>query len=375
MRALLILAACSSPVASPSGPIAPDEKRVQPIALGYTAVGAPDEAAFAKAMAAHDVAAIEALLAIDLPAFEERARAVVSTDMLHAAWTAAITRGAPMLMFDGTRGEQEILSARVLRVGAWVDDRFVPVGPPVKDAVAGWLDLAHGRAITVGLQVDDCKSDFCPKLTRVHVEAWSTTGKRLASFTRTTEEAHAVIVESGAALRVQLVDCSVQGCRTPWEVLDGKPDADEPIRLTVDHRGSQLQLPHPGFTVRDARLVSNAKTYAIDKRHGQLDCVAADATHAIVASTVDRCDCENDSKHILVHQVDRVDLASGATTELDRGSGQSAIAVGKGGVVLQLGERVEKFASLATVGTASGTALPKGFVLLPPAGARYCCGL
>lgn len=384
MRFLVLLAACSAPVATKVvEPVAPVvEAKPTTVILGYVAPSPPDEDGFKRALAAHDEATLERLLSIDLPAFEARARGTVPEAKLaelDAAWMDAIARGAPMLMFDGTRGEQEILTASVMRVGVWVDDRFVAIGPPIKDAVGGWYDAAHKRAITVALQIDNCKSDFCPRISRVDVEAWEAPAKPLAGFQVNTAEAHAVIVESGDQLRVQLNDCSAQGCRTPWQKLTGgdKP-SDEPIRLVVDHRGTQLTLPRAGFTVREASLLSNNRSYAIDKRHRvtELHCVAADPANAIVASTFDRCECEDGSVHVLMHQIDRVDLKSGALVEVARGKGQAAIVESKSGVYVQRGnDRVERFASLADVGKASGTALPAGFLLLPPAGGRMCCGL
>ena len=379
MRSVLVLlAACAAPATAPA--VEPVEPAKPTAILGYVTASPPDEDGFTRALAAHDEATLERLLSIDLPAFESRARGNVpaaTLARLDAAWADAIARGAPMLMFDGTRGDQEILTASVMRVGVWVDDRFVPIGPPVKDAVGGWYDAAHGRAITVGLQVNDCKSDFCPRISLVRVEAWSPTAKLLGKLEVKTEEAHAVVVESGAQLRVQLVDCTVQGCRTPWQSLDGKPGDDEADRLAVDHRGTQLTLPHAGTTVRDATLVANDRSYALDKRHRvtELHCVAADPANAIVASTFDRCECDDGAAHVLMHQIDRVELATGALVEVAHGKGQAAIASGKSGVFVQRGnDRVERFASLADVGT-SGAALPKGFLLLPPAGGRMCCGL
>jgi hypothetical protein len=77
------------------------------------------------------------------------------------------------------------------------------------------------------------------------------------------------------------------------------------------------------------------------------------------------------------HQVTRVDLAAGTAESVARGPGQVAMVTGKDGdVFVQLGARaVERFATIADVGTASGEALLAGILIVPPAGGRMCCGL
>jgi hypothetical protein len=74
---------------------------------------------------------------------------------------------------------------------------------------------------------------------------------------------------------------------------------------------------------------------------------------------------------------DRVDLAGGTAVSVARGQGQVAMVTGKDGdVFVQLGAQpVERFATIAEVGTPSGEALPAGILIVPPAGGRRCCGL
>jgi len=294
---------------------------------------------------------------------------------LERLWTEAIAHGSPMLMFDGKHGNQEILQARVLRPGVWVASAhsFFPIGPAFADAMAGWVDLANQRVITVSMQVDDCRSDFCPRinLITVHVQSLAAVSVPIAVWTHHATLAHGVTVETGArGVRVQVEDCDVANCRSDWEVLDQAGhhvDKDQHAHpgdttLVVDHRGTDLIVPAAGFAITGNSLkLPDHAAIPLDKRVRSTDFhdLCTDATSVLVASTVDRCECgEHFEGHILVHEVARVNRSTGAVEVLSHGKGMIVATAGRNGDLYVQRDTVERF-----------------LVIVPPIGGRSCCGL
>ncbi|HUJ63717.1 MAG TPA: hypothetical protein VLX92_34695 [Kofleriaceae bacterium] len=401
-----------APAPAPPPPPAPD-----PLAALGTAALPPDAAATRRALAAieADVAAgkldaaedaLAALAAADLPLVAARladdaALAPIKAAMaprlaaLAASWRSAIERGAPVIAFAGTIGSQQILEARVLRPGVWVASvhRFFPLAPPVAHASAGVVDLAHRHAITVALRVDDCRSDFCPRIERIDVDVWSLDdpGTRLASWSyRDSGMTASVTIESvDGGARANVNDCGIStSCHTGWIRIQpggARPDKVQratpgAIRLEVDQRGDQLALPSPTLALDGRTLHLPDRAIELDKRHRVTDlhCIASDASYALVTSTVDRCECnEKFEGSILVHAVDRVELATGhvdsissaklgAVSELDR----------DGAVYLQVADKLTRYPSIAAM-PGDGERLPDGFLLAvgPLSGRPNCCGL
>ncbi|HEX4422356.1 MAG TPA: hypothetical protein VH165_30795 [Kofleriaceae bacterium] len=315
---------------------------------------------------------------------------------LTALWEVAIARGVPAELFDGAPGSQAILNARVLRPGVWVDaaHRLFAVTPPIADLRAAWVDVARHQTVTAALEVDDCRSDFCPRVRRTTVAVWplapaAQPSARWSEAAGDDHLAHGVTVQSvDGGARFQVTDCFYAGCVSPWLRLDargarvdrerGRLDAPT---LIVDHRGGTLALPAAALTIDGATLrADGGPAIEIGKRHRLTPdhCVARDGDQALVTTTFDRCECaQRFEGPVLAHEISRVDLATGRVESLGVGKGVVAAVRGPDGTMfVQVGGKVERFASIAEVGSTSGAALPDGVVIMAPVGPRSnCCGL
>lgn len=368
----------------------------------------------ARALASVDPAAaraeLERLVAEDLHAFGPRIEADASFATFRATpdgiavakraaelaklWEAAIARGVPMTLFDGKHGNQEILNARVLRAGVWVHaaKRFFAIAPPQPKTAAAFVDLAHAHVIVVTSDPDDCRTDFCPRISRITASVWPLTPARaaLGSYTHRSPEARGATIESIAGgLRFSAGDCTYQGCSGPWFKVDAtgakRDAAQQPtpgaITMTFDWRGGSLDLPAAGFAFKDKTVTTGGHTIALDSwRHGSATfrCTGGDGNHAYVASTVSRCQCGTKSDgYVLLHAIAKLDLTTGTSTPVYAGTGiAGAVQGADGAVYVQTDRSVSRHASISALAATTGEVLPAGLVLETPLPhSLYCCGL
>jgi hypothetical protein len=408
--------------ASKAGASARAKQLLEPIAHEYPERG---EVRFAllKAQAAagepaHACEELGQLLVMDLPAYAPALENDPALEALRASpfgprlreqvrlltvlWQEAAARGMPGVLWAGTLDPVGVQRVRLLRAGVYLHDqkRFLPLAGDERNAASAFLDTPRARVVTVVPDIDDCRSDFCPRITGATLfltEIGSWQRKPLRWRYQEGDLVNELDLRSTAAgVWLAAHDCSFPHCRSPWYNIAGreggprKPDPEGP-RLLIAPGGTQLGVLAAGYRLEDGNLeLPDGRSVPLAAKHRNASAVHSvlvdpAARLALVLSVVNACECGKREGNVLYFVVSRVDLAAGRAEVVLQGDSAAAIGMdGQGAAYLQSGGGLRRTPSLglrrwptlSSVGQNGGETVMPGVLLSPPRGPEpNCCGL
>jgi hypothetical protein len=361
---------------------------------------------------ARAAAEMERLVSWDLPAYAAKLDADADLDALRksprgaalrarigalqSAYSSAMKAGVAAVVYRAAPPafDKNVLTPTWVRAGVWVEARrrFVPLSPDDAAAGTAWCDVARETCFVLEASPIDSGSDFSP---RMNGRARLMGGKPFAARAEIDGEASLTedepFIWSVAALTAGPADAPADvflelGDRSErWDgqrlvPVKGPPKGAATYEVMLAAEGALTRSMPKGFdvTARGELTTPRGDRIQLDRRHAAgVSTVLLDDDTALVVTSVSRCVCEQENEgdeHR--HAVSVVHLGAKTASLVEQGPEAAFADAGPGGVYLQVGERVRRFASLAAVTKDGGAALPRGVLLvMPRRRPANCCGL
>ena len=316
---------------------------------------------------------------------------------LHQTWLELARRGIPAVAWipyvprsGAGLDEPPHVRSRWFRAGVWVHDtrRFLPLVPPVPDALAALVDVQAARALVVSAPVEPCLFDMCPRLGEVSVTYFDSLVPRQAPASRSLPGQSQLVL---SAVSVELGSTGPrwvlgEGRVSVWrELADGHPIrapeqgwAGKP-RVVAGVLGTRLVHLPEGWKARPHELLdARGRSIPLPRRFQgaelQLELLPGGKQGLLVAQWAG-CECERAQQSVLRYGIEILDLDRRQLSPWLQGAASASIRVGPGGgVYVQRDRRLERYEGVG-VGARSER-VPNGVVLTPPMiPDENCCGL
>lgn len=328
---------------------------------------------------------------------------VAAAEALRLKWLAAAKAGAAVVAWAPARERSledrmspipttSSLHPEILRLGAWLaaEHRFLPLVGDAPSVLAGSVDVLRGRALLLHGGVDDCQSDFCPRLDARGVSYHPS----LLSSSRALQTAPVVLVGDEMVQYSLSAELAERGPR--WVVGD-KPhgwewdDLQESKaratngswqtgeQITVSAGGSLLSGLPAGwkYTAGSLQLPTGTRCKLGKTWNGDHLLVAEvpGRARAVLVSTDAHCICEETEDSVFRHKLAVIDTLSCGITPWLQGEMGAAVRIGPdASVYLQRHTLLERYADVDE--RTNPESLPAGLLLTPPQyGDGNCCGL